>query len=77
VTQLANALSMSTTAEGVETQQQRQIAEASGCSEIQGFLFSTARQAKDLAELLSPVEQKPAEDEQRLEPFGAPPNPRR
>jgi diguanylate cyclase (GGDEF)-like protein len=80
VTQLANALSMSTTAEGVETQQQKQIVEASGCSEIQGFLFSPARHPKDLAELLSRA-RKPPEDEQagtdRLEPFGAAPNSRR
>jgi diguanylate cyclase (GGDEF)-like protein/PAS domain S-box-containing protein len=61
VTHLANALSMSTTAEGVETQQQRRIAEASGCSEIQGFLFSPARHPKDLAELLSPRNAKRAE----------------
>jgi EAL domain-containing protein (putative c-di-GMP-specific phosphodiesterase class I) len=52
ITGLARALGMSTTAEGVETLQQRQIAKASGCSQMQGYLFSPPKPQKDLATIL-------------------------
>ena len=51
VTGLANSFHMTTTAEGIETQQQRQIVEAAGCTEMQGYLFSRPKTAKDLASL--------------------------
>lgn len=51
VTSLATSLHMSTTAEGIETEQQCEIAKASGCTEMQGYLFSRPRPAKDLAQL--------------------------
>jgi diguanylate cyclase (GGDEF)-like protein len=47
---LANCLNMISTAEGVETQQQLETLQAIGCTEMQGFLFSQARPAKDVAQ---------------------------
>ena len=44
---------MSTTAEGIETEQQRQIAKASGCTEMQGYLFSAAKPAAEIAALFA------------------------
>ena len=43
VVDIAAARSMITTAEGVETEQQRDMLRALGCSEMQGWLFSPAR----------------------------------
>ena len=40
VVSIANALGMTTTAEGVETAEQRQFLDALGCDEAQGHLFS-------------------------------------
>ncbi|MGH9807449.1 MAG: putative bifunctional diguanylate cyclase/phosphodiesterase, partial [Terriglobia bacterium] len=45
---LANCLNMISTAEGVETQQQLETLQAIGCTEMQGYLFSQARPAKDI-----------------------------
>ncbi len=45
---LAKCLNMISTAEGVETQQQLEALQAIGCTEMQGFLFSRARPAKDI-----------------------------
>ncbi len=45
---LANCLNMISTAEGVETQQQLETLQAIGCTEMQGYLFSQARPAKDV-----------------------------
>ena len=45
---LANCLNMISTAEGVETQQQLETLQAIGCTEMQGYLFSKARPAKDV-----------------------------
>src|SRR5205823_2106152 len=42
---LAASLKMTTTAEGVETEEQRTILAAAGCAEMQGFLFSAPRPA--------------------------------
>jgi EAL domain-containing protein (putative c-di-GMP-specific phosphodiesterase class I) len=52
VTKLARSLSMTTTAEGVETNLQREIVKASGCTEMQGFLFCRPKTALGVAELL-------------------------
>lgn len=52
VTGLAGSFHMTTTAEGVETEQQREIVEALGCTEMQGYLFSAARPADEVADLL-------------------------
>tara|TARA_R110002124_G_scaffold264235_1_gene430801 strand:- start:355 stop:2085 length:1731 start_codon:yes stop_codon:yes gene_type:complete len=50
---IAGSLRMTTTAEGVETAQQREIVTALGCTEMQGHLFSAARPAQDIAEYLA------------------------
>jgi predicted signal transduction protein with EAL and GGDEF domain len=44
---------MTTTAEGVETEQQREALRALGCSEMQGYLFSAPKPAADIRPLLS------------------------
>ncbi|MBX9650324.1 MAG: EAL domain-containing protein [Xanthobacteraceae bacterium] len=44
---------MTTTAEGVETEQQREALRALGCSEMQGYLFSAPKPAADISPLLS------------------------
>ena len=49
---LGKSLGMSTTAEGVETEQQFEKLEAEGCTEVQGYLFSTPRPAEEVAKLL-------------------------
>ena len=45
---LAKCLNMISTAEGVETQQQLDTVQAIGCTEMQGYLFSRARPAKEI-----------------------------
>jgi diguanylate cyclase (GGDEF)-like protein/PAS domain S-box-containing protein len=52
VVNMALAQSMSTTAEGVETEAQREILRDLGCTQMQGFLFSPAVPAKQLKEIL-------------------------
>ncbi len=52
VTGLADSFHMITTAEGVETEAQLEIVKALGCTEMQGYLFSKACSAKDMAEML-------------------------
>jgi predicted signal transduction protein with EAL and GGDEF domain len=48
VVNIAAANNMTTTAEGVETEQQREILLKLGCSEMQGYLFSAARSAVEI-----------------------------
>jgi EAL domain-containing protein (putative c-di-GMP-specific phosphodiesterase class I) len=48
VADLANCLNMISTAEGVETQQQFDVLQSIGCSEMQGYLFSRAQPAKEV-----------------------------
>jgi diguanylate cyclase (GGDEF)-like protein/PAS domain S-box-containing protein len=52
VVAMALARSMSTTAEGVETEAQRTILRELGCTQMQGFLFSPAVSVTRLKELL-------------------------
>jgi EAL domain-containing protein (putative c-di-GMP-specific phosphodiesterase class I) len=52
VVNIAAARRMTTTAEGVETEQQRELLRALGCSEMQGYLFSAAKPAADIKPLL-------------------------
>jgi EAL domain-containing protein (putative c-di-GMP-specific phosphodiesterase class I) len=47
---LAKCLNMVSTAEGVETQQQLEALQAIGCTEMQGFLFSHARPAREIGQ---------------------------
>jgi diguanylate cyclase (GGDEF)-like protein len=52
VVNIAAARHMTTTAEGVETQQQRDLLRALGCAEMQGYLFSPAKPAAAIRQLL-------------------------
>ena len=58
VANLAKCLNMTSTAEGVETQQQREMLQAIGCTEMQGYLFSRARPAKEIRQFFGPNVQK-------------------
>jgi diguanylate cyclase (GGDEF)-like protein/PAS domain S-box-containing protein len=52
---LGQSLGISTTAEGVETQEQLDRLRAEGCTEAQGFLFSPPRPAAEIAALIAAV----------------------
>ena len=52
VVNIAAARNMTTTAEGVETQQQLDMLRALGCTEMQGYLFSPAKPAMEVRRLL-------------------------
>jgi len=56
VANLAKCLNMTSTAEGVETQQQMDMLQSMGCTEMQGYLFSRARPAHEIRQFF---EQKP------------------
>jgi EAL domain-containing protein (putative c-di-GMP-specific phosphodiesterase class I) len=53
VVDLANSLGMSTTAEGIETQQQWHQARALGCKEGQGYLFGAPVPASELQDMFA------------------------
>ena len=53
VTGLAKRLGMVTTAEGVETAEQRAQVQFLGCTEMQGFLFSPPRRVADIATIFA------------------------
>jgi EAL domain-containing protein (putative c-di-GMP-specific phosphodiesterase class I) len=50
---------MTTTAEGVETEQQRDLLRELGCSEMQGYLFSPPKPAAEIRPLLFAHRQEP------------------
>jgi diguanylate cyclase (GGDEF)-like protein len=50
---LATAKNMETTAEGVETETQRQLLRTLGCTEMQGYLFSAAKPIAEIEHLFS------------------------
>jgi diguanylate cyclase (GGDEF)-like protein len=52
VTDLGSRLGMITTAEGVETEEQLESLRTTGCNQVQGYLFSRPRPAKDIPALL-------------------------
>ncbi|MGP0095169.1 MAG: putative bifunctional diguanylate cyclase/phosphodiesterase [Xanthobacteraceae bacterium] len=52
VAAMANGLGMATTAEGVETKEQLEIVRSEGCTEMQGFLFSKPRPAREIEQML-------------------------
>jgi diguanylate cyclase (GGDEF)-like protein/PAS domain S-box-containing protein len=54
VISIAKSRDIATTAEGVETKEQLELLRALGCTEMQGFLFSKAKPAAELASLLLP-----------------------
>jgi diguanylate cyclase (GGDEF)-like protein/PAS domain S-box-containing protein len=53
MTDLCQALEMSTTAEGVETEEQFRAVASLGCPEAQGYLFSPPRPASEIPEMLA------------------------
>jgi diguanylate cyclase (GGDEF)-like protein/PAS domain S-box-containing protein len=55
---LGRSLNITTTAEGVETIDQLDWLRAEGCNEVQGFLFSAARPAGEIEQLLSEFGQR-------------------
>jgi EAL domain-containing protein (putative c-di-GMP-specific phosphodiesterase class I) len=61
---------MTTTAEGVETDAQRQLLSALGCSEMQGYLFSPPKPAAEVRELfaLHGVVTAPLQQSRKREP---------
>jgi diguanylate cyclase (GGDEF)-like protein len=60
VVNIAAERRMTTTAEGVETEQQRDLLRALGCSEMQGYLFSAPKPAAEIRPLLFTHQQDPA-----------------
>ena len=54
VTGLGKSLGIVTTAEGVETEQQLDMLRSLGCTEMQGYLFSAAKPAAEIRQLLRP-----------------------
>jgi EAL domain-containing protein (putative c-di-GMP-specific phosphodiesterase class I) len=52
ITGLGRSLSMKTTAEGVETQEQLDKLREEGCTQVQGYLFSGPRPARELPMLI-------------------------
>lgn len=52
---LGSSLQLATTAEGVETKEQFSIVRAEGCTEVQGYLFSEPRPARDIPDLLEAI----------------------
>ena len=52
VVNIAAERNMTTTAEGVETERQKQMLRALGCTEMQGYLFSAAKPAAEMRKLL-------------------------
>jgi diguanylate cyclase (GGDEF)-like protein len=60
VINIANAQNMTTTAEGIETEPQRQVLRDLGCTEMQGFLFSRPRPAAEIRAMLLPQTSKTA-----------------
>jgi EAL domain-containing protein (putative c-di-GMP-specific phosphodiesterase class I) len=53
---LGQSLGMSTTAEGIETQEQLEAVREQGCNEVQGFLFSPPLPASGVSALLGNAE---------------------
>jgi diguanylate cyclase (GGDEF)-like protein len=59
VISLGHSLGMSTTAEGVETEEQLRAVREQGCNEVQGFLFSPPLESGQVLGLLAKEQQKP------------------
>ena len=57
---LASSLGMSTTAEGVETEDQLARLKAAGCEEAQGYLFSRPVPARELSSLIAVLNERMA-----------------
>jgi diguanylate cyclase (GGDEF)-like protein/PAS domain S-box-containing protein len=57
---LAKGLNMISTAEGVETKEQLETVQSLGCTEVQGYLFSRPRPAKEVGQFLADYATKPS-----------------
>ncbi len=57
---IAAARNVTTTAEGVETEDQQRLLRMLGCSEMQGYLFSPAKPAAELKECFAAHRQRMA-----------------
>jgi EAL domain-containing protein (putative c-di-GMP-specific phosphodiesterase class I) len=57
VVNIAKASNMTTTAEGVEHEWQRELLRELGCTEMQGYLFSPAVSAAEIARLMTDARQ--------------------
>ncbi len=55
VANIGKTLGLMVTAEGVETEEQREFLASTGCTELQGFLFSRPLPEADIAALLDGV----------------------
>jgi EAL domain-containing protein (putative c-di-GMP-specific phosphodiesterase class I) len=53
VVSIAADRNMITTAEGVETEQQRETVQSLGCTQMQGYLFSAARPSHEIRSMLA------------------------
>jgi len=58
VVSIAAARNITTTAEGVETEEQRSLLRTLGCTEMQGYLFSPAKPAAELRKLFFSLGEK-------------------
>jgi diguanylate cyclase (GGDEF)-like protein/PAS domain S-box-containing protein len=58
ITRLGHSLGMITTAEGVETAEQRDILAAEGCTQAQGFLYSPPRPLSETLSLIAALRPK-------------------
>ncbi|MGE3917469.1 MAG: putative bifunctional diguanylate cyclase/phosphodiesterase [Hyphomicrobiaceae bacterium] len=67
VARLASSLSMTTVAEGVETEDHLARVRAAGCDAVQGYLFSRPVPAKDLAAAVARIEQRAKPAGQQLQ----------
>jgi EAL domain-containing protein (putative c-di-GMP-specific phosphodiesterase class I) len=54
VVNIAASRNMTTTAEGVETLEQKELLRALGCTEMQGYLFSAAKPGPEVRRLFGP-----------------------
>ncbi|WBL78779.1 EAL domain-containing protein [Bradyrhizobium xenonodulans] len=59
VVNIAAASNMTTVAEGVETEAQREMLRALGCMEMQGYLFSKPKPAAEVRKLFGPNDAEP------------------
>jgi diguanylate cyclase (GGDEF)-like protein len=60
VVNIATARQMATTAEGVETTEQRELLRGLGCTEMQGYLFSAPKPAEEVRKILFAHHMRPA-----------------
>ena len=57
VSGIADSLGITTTAEGVETEEQLLKVQAEGCTEAQGYLFSRPKSASEVSEIIATLNQ--------------------